>query len=276
MGFSVCTMAYGDFPDLLRKTLTSVLETYKPGQVTDLRIGLNEVGQATKDLVMDMCGNNFLDVPCYVYEPTHNVGKYPLMRRMFYDEKRPIDRLLMWFDDDTYLDKDANTTWWAEVEQTMQNAVVLGAVHQLTQRGNQWRGIQAQPWYNQRKVDANHRFSFATGGWWAARSEFITKWDYPFPEIHHNGGDSILGELLRQQGLSPTKFDRVRCYCESCERKQLPHQPGVVHLNVGGRKGRRGIGRSREVYPWQINNGQSGDHTFHNFSTKIYRYDRGA
>jgi hypothetical protein len=38
-----------------------------------------------------------------------------------------------------------------------------------------------------------------TGGWWVARTAFLQKWDYPFRELQHNGGDVILGELCRQQ-----------------------------------------------------------------------------
>ena len=42
---------------------------------------------------------------------------------------------------------------------------------------------------------------FATGGWWIARREVLAQWDWPWPELKHNGGDCTLGELFYQQGL---------------------------------------------------------------------------
>jgi hypothetical protein len=40
------------------------------------------------------------------------------------------------------------------------------------------------------------------GAWWIADPAFLARWDYPFPELRHNGGDVLLGELCRQQGAS--------------------------------------------------------------------------
>jgi hypothetical protein len=271
--FSVCTVAYGDYPDLLRKTLDSIQDTRPPGLVTDIRIGLNDVSQATFDYVMEYCGNRALDTNCYVYVPPENVGKYPLMRRMFYDQERPLDKLVMWFDDDSYLDPQANHVWWREAEQQGQLAVVMGVVHTIRQRGNQWRGIQTQPWARL-KVHAGHSFRFATGGWWTAKRDFLTEWGYPFWEIHHNGGDSILGELVRHRAAAVSKFKLAKCHCESCLKKPKSHPPGVVHVNVGGRQGRRGLGRKNEVYPWQNFGVRNNDLSYHNFELKIYRFER--
>ncbi len=62
-------------------------------------------------------------------------------------------------------------------------------------------------WYTGRPVDPPYRPSFIQGAWWTADLAALKEWNYPFPELHHNGGDVILGELARQQLWSWKKFN---------------------------------------------------------------------
>jgi len=268
--FSVCIVSYGNHKDLLERSLSSIERTAPSDLILDVRVGINDVSETAREYVMNTFARRFKGIECIVYEPTNNVGKYPLMRRMFYDAKRPLADWIMWFDDDSHLDDSADESWWRATAEKAVNCQVMGAIHTIRQRGMQWQGIQQQPWYGQMKVDEKHKYRFATGAWWTAQSEFITRWGYPFPEIYHNGGDSILGELVRQQRAGLGKFDLLRCHCESCEKKDRPRRPGVVHVNMGGRKGRRGIGKTGEVYPWQSSLTPSTNHQ--NFELKIYRF----
>jgi hypothetical protein len=80
---------------------------------------------------------------------------------------------------------------------------------------------------------------------------FLRKFDYPGKDLYHNGGDSLLGEVIRQQGKLIVDWrEGLHCGCESCQRASggivLPH--GGVKINIGGRKGRRGMGVSDEYY----------------------------
>ena len=66
--------------------------------------------------------------------------------------------------------------------------------------GNQRAIISKQPWYTGKPWPEGYCVRFATGGWWAARLDMLIKHNYPFPDMYHNGGDAILGELAYLQG----------------------------------------------------------------------------
>ena len=155
----------------------------------------------------------------------------------------------MWFDDDSWLASPEDV--WSDLRRyQVSGATVLGSPHRIRQRGRQYEMIRRQPWYTGLPVDAHHRFTFATGAWWVADPLFLRKHDYPFPGLHHNGGDSILGELVRQQRGQILRFPRSVCHCESCGGRQRV-AGGAVHINGGGRAGRRGLGVKQEKYVWE-------------------------
>jgi hypothetical protein len=268
--FSICTVLYGDYPQLAQR----LLDSWKlRAHVQDFRIGLNAVGDKTRKLVETWAKSQVRREPVYVYEAVNadNLGKYPLMRAMFYD--RPLASRVMWFDDDSFLDQSVGVPWWDTVLVSSLQVTQLGAVHQIRQRHMQHAVIRQQPWYTGKPVDDRHLFRFVTGGWWVADSAFIQKWDYPFPALYHNGGDSILGELIRQQsGILVHFTPHIRCHCESCAAKPVLEDMPVAHINVGGRKGRRGIGVTQENYVWADGCTQpSLEHQ--NFDLKVQRYE---
>lgn len=267
--FSVCMLFYGDYPELARRLLESLrVHNY----VQDFRIGLNAIGPETRDLVYTWGRGKSRQTPTRIYEAENfaNLGKYPLMRAMLRDQ--PLAPRTMWFDDDSYLDPTCGLEWWDQAVQVSDDAVQVGAVHSIRQRHHQHTVICQQPWYTGLPVGAKHLYTFATGGWWIAQSEFLLKWDYPFPALHHNGGDSILGELIRQQRQRLVRFSAgTQCHCESCAAKGLRTGVPVVHINVGGRKGRRGLGVTDEQYVWA--DGQAQPSLEHqNFNLRVLRY----
>jgi hypothetical protein len=269
--FSVCATFYGDYPQLAKRLLDS-LSCYCC--VRDFRFGLNAVSEATRSCVEAWALQQHANTPVFLYEEANskNVGKYPLMRQMFTDTRK-IAPKIMWFDDDSYLDETAGSGWWNKINAVSKSHTQVGVIHTLIQRNRQFEVIARQPWYTGEIVNARHRFSFATGGWWVADSSFLLKWDFPFKALYHNGGDSILGELLRQQRKQIATFaGGVQCHCESCARKGLKTGIPVVHINVGGRKGRRGIGVTGERYIWADGNPTPPlDHQ--DFYLKVSRYE---
>jgi hypothetical protein len=272
--FSVCTLLYGDHTDLAKRLLDSLS---KPSKVLDFRIGLNAVSPATYQVVRDWIATNSrrIKTPVYLYEGSNseNLGKYPLMRQMLYDNLRPIGPRVMWFDDDSYLDATSGDSWWHSTLDASNDKTQLGAVHYIMQRGRQHEVIKQQDWYTGKPVNARHRFTFVTGGWWVAQSCFLKKWDYPFWGLYHNGGDSIFGELVRQQAGSLYHFSTgCLCHCESCNKTGIIQNKPVVHINVGGRKGRRGIGVTGENYIWSDGNAQP-DLSHQKFELRISRYE---
>ena len=248
--FTVAALCYGDYPDLADKLLKS-FNTYK--NVLNFKIGLNQVSDRTRELVSLWAIKQMTKASVKVYEPESgaNVGKYPLLRQMLADSD--VAEQFMWFDDDSYLDVDSS--WWDSVYQLSKKHTQIGAVHMIMQRNKQFEVIKQQPWYTGKILNSRHRYTFATGGWWVANTAFLKQWDYPFKELHHNGGDSILGELIRQQdGKLLNAKQLYQCHCESCLKATSGLKSNVVHINVGGRQGRRGIGRTNEYYVWSDGN----------------------
>lgn len=213
--FSVCVLCYGDYPALARRCLGSILRGLDGGAVVDIRVGLNAVVDETRDFVMSSLGeasrSGKLAGSAFVYEPADrtNVLKYPLMRRMFYDDERPIDAShIMWFDDDSCIVEEG-AAWWPLVRDAARFPVMVGDVWSLFFQGKMKEGFKAQPWYTGKpwlKVRGKDGMQFATGGWWAARTSIIQRHNYPWPELQHNGGDCALGELLHQQGHTLQSF----------------------------------------------------------------------
>lgn len=268
--FSVCAVLYGDHPQLARRLLNS-LESH--AYVQDFRLGLNAVCDETKEVVVAWALQQMHRCPVYTYEEDMglNLGKYPLMRQMFRD-RTPADKI-MWFDDDSYLDHTTGVPWWHRIAEHSRGILQLGVPHYIQQRGRQHEVIVRQPWYNNKPVDAKHRYRFATGGWWVADTAFLLQWNYPFPALYHNGGDSILGELIRQQnGSLIHAIEEAQCHCESCAMRGLRTGVPVVHINVGGRKGRRGIGVQNERYVWADGNTKP-PLTHQDFDLRISRYE---
>jgi hypothetical protein len=199
--FSVCALFYGDHPDLASRCLDGLLPSLAPAFVADLRLGANAPCPATLARLRD--AGRGAAVPAYLFLPgpgPRNVGKYPLMRRMFYPpgDPGPLAPLTLWLDDDSYHAAPAD---WPALASAFDDPSVgaVGKAYVITPRGGQAAAVRAQPWYRGRGVGP--RMPFATGGWWACRSDFLGRVDYPFPELHHNGGDVMLGQALHQAGL---------------------------------------------------------------------------
>ena len=261
---SLCFLMYGDFEQLAFGVARS-LRRWGPTPPVDIRIGFNSVSERSKSIVLGALDTYQSDNPAvvgYVWDCPTNCGKYPLMRRMFClddkDDCPALQEYVSWFDDDSVITEEGSyhVSKIADYLKADVNAAQAGCVHLIRQRGYQYEWIQRQPWYTGKEVNQGTKFRFATGGFWVAESAFLVKHDYPFKEIHHNGGDSMLGELIRQQGrsiLEVSSAHSVQCGCESCVKTTARSIHGVranpnLVVNVGGRKGRRGIGVTGERY----------------------------
>lgn len=205
--FTVCVLLFGDYPGLARRCLDSLQRAVDPARVSDFRVGMNAVSEATKEVAYGF-GRSCL-APCHVYQAVDNRNcyKYPLMRRMLHDRERPPADRIMWFDDDSYL-LTADAAWWAKVEKASDQACVLGSIYTMKCpfKPGQQAAIPLLPWYTGQPIAAPYCPQFPTGGWWVARTEILKQWDYPFLDLANNGGDSIFGELCRQQGYSVKAF----------------------------------------------------------------------
>jgi hypothetical protein len=212
LAFNVYVLCYGSYPALARRCLDSIgrrlLVKAEPQLVRRVIIGLNEVSDDTARLVADFSRVVSPLVPVFTFNSPVNRLKYPLMREMF--KMGPIDDVdyLMWFDDDSFLKDDFRFEEGLRPFLEHEHPDMLGARYYMRLVGNQAAWIEAQPWYNQRRVQRGRLVTFITGGWWCLRPSVVTRWGWPPDGITHRGGDVMLGELFRQQDLVLRHFNQ--------------------------------------------------------------------
>lgn len=207
--FHVCALMYGNHHDLASRCLSSIARLAVSPLVGDVRLGLNQVSPQTRTLVHDFSktmADAGVTVHVYRHPANHNNMKYPTMREMFYGKVPLTQDCVMWFDDDSCFTGSDPAGWLTKVAEAMKTATVIGAPYfqRLPWSPDVAAKIAKQPWYT--GMPMNAVVEFATGGWWTAKREFLVTWDYPFSYLWHNGGDRLLGELLRQQRLPVGKF----------------------------------------------------------------------
>jgi hypothetical protein len=230
--FAVNVLLYGDYPRLAARCLDSIVTPdNRFNAISELRIGLNSPGADTIAIVDRIVKSSKFPVTVFAEVSGLNVGKYPLMRKMFYQVPmlESVD-YLMWFDDDSYVvDPDK---FWPLVCEKAPTADVLGSLYYPAYEWSdkEKSAFALQPWFT--GMSLTPRPKFATGGWWVANRKFIERCDYPVKELYHNGGDVLLGEIVRQQNA-----------------KLLSHRKHVaINANESGvesRAVRRGITTSR-------------------------------
>lgn len=204
--FTIGILLYGDYDQLASRCLSSLLSTLSTtSPVADIRIGLNACSDSVKSIVEEWCAlvAVVIAVRIVLYEVhTSPALKYPMMRQMVHDPSDPLADYFMWFDDDSFLRQEAGITWWERIASAMLESELIGEIYTSKMSPGQERWIEQQAWFNpESTAQPGRRFVFCTGGWFTIRSWVLKRFNYPFPELRHNGGDVLLGELVNQQGL---------------------------------------------------------------------------
>lgn len=218
MSLTICVLTYGA-ADPARRCLSSLLQAlhqpYPRDLVREVRVGVNK---GTGGLVGAVRGFAHLcPVPVCVYREQfdNNVGKYPMMRRMFWGPPEELKTShVLWMDDDTVLGIDPKSSWLDRLAAEVVRAEVVGPIYRtsINDKKPYWprsdaqaEEIRKQPWYKGKAF--LERTPFAQGGFWAAQVKFLKKWDFPHKAFRHNAnGDVFLGEIVRQQGLRLNDF----------------------------------------------------------------------
>lgn len=229
--FTIGVLLFDNFPELADRCLRSIANTIRMTDL-NLRVGLNAVNPGIVDWV-----KSWVPADC-IWEYDHNIHKYPLMRQMLHGVK-PVDtEYFMWFDDDSYLegysllDSVKRPYWLQLVEHAMVNSDMIGAIYDMAFAGNQRDWVKAQPWYTGREFLPKLRF--ATGGWWTIRTDLLYRFDYPWKDLDHNGGDALLGELCRQQHLRLNNFrDGVKINADINGRESKAKRRGTSQKPLG-------------------------------------------
>lgn len=223
--FTICVLLYGNHFDLALRCLTPLLQG-GPIPASHLRIGLNAVCPQTRELA-------YQAAPGYVWEFEENQHKYPVMRQMIHGISPICTPYTMWFDDDSYIVQPL-APWLTTVASRMTNADLIGSLYFVSWQGQQRAFVKAQPWYKGKDPAARGHINFATGGWWTIRTDVLYKFNYPWPELDHRGGDAMLGEMCFQQGLRLKHFrDNVKINASSTGKESAAPRRGFNQDPLG-------------------------------------------
>jgi hypothetical protein len=191
-------LAFGPETDYLRRLFRSILERW-PEILPRTRVILAEPDAEMEWFVASTLGTFLNDGLLESITHERNLGKYVLMRRAFYGDDPPPTPWVQWFDADSFVKSTATIGDLADL--LARDADVIGSAHTYRLRGGQGRWATAQPWANGQVVPADQKVSFSVGGWWLARTAALARIDYPWPTLHHRGGDVMLGLAGKLNGF---------------------------------------------------------------------------
>jgi hypothetical protein len=141
----------------------------------------------------------------------NNLGKPAMMRRLFLEP--PIEtEWTIWFDDDSF---PYRADWLQSLEVAIAaqpEAVMFGKEATTHIHAGMVEFIEEAPWYRglpllpPKQSGAAARIEFILGGFWAIKTEWIYKLDWPDRRIVHFEDDYLLGEAIRQNGGTLGRF----------------------------------------------------------------------
>lgn len=203
--FTIMVLMYGNHFPLAKRCLDSIKSFARPEKSFHLRLGLNEVCDQTQRYAG-------LFNPEYMVASPTNRHKYPVLRDLLYAKKVETP-FVMWFDDDSFLTPQAASKhgWLAHIAEKMKDFDFMGASRRIRWQGNQPAWVRAQPWYAGKDPADRDWIKFITGGWWVARTEILYKYNYPWPELDHRGGDTMWGECCFQQDVRVANYNHGVC-----------------------------------------------------------------
>jgi hypothetical protein len=206
---TVYGLCYGTYPELHSRFAASIARNL-PASEADLVIWCNAVGKSSMKELQQLNKE-----PWRIYTQAENTPKYKAMRELFHGQFTPKTPWIVWFDDDSYIDK---SDWWAKTVTYIKkhsDACYIGQpwfVHHLP---GQWEFIQQSSWYRglepeqcptRTKGKTKPGITFVQGAYWWLRTDIMKQLDWPDPRLNHNGGDTLLGEAIRQQQLPRHAF----------------------------------------------------------------------
>jgi hypothetical protein len=197
---TVCVLCYGIYETLAERVLTSLLNNTRREHFK-LRLGLNAVGAATDQVVENLLAQFDVDL---LVRSSVNLYKDPMLRRLVHD--RPIETgWTLWFDDDSYVFRGD----WLEMlscESKLNPAVDMWGKKCFVRGGQKHREfIRAAPWFRGLEPTPDDRpggcrIYFVVGGFWAIRTSWLYRLNWPDPRLLHFGEDYMFGEAMRQNG----------------------------------------------------------------------------
>jgi ADP-heptose:LPS heptosyltransferase len=194
---TIAVLTYGDYTDLVSRCVKSIYDSVDTS-LFKLRLGLNAASSNTHKWVDSWLlpkGN------VQITRSDANIYKYPIMHRMFHDT--PLDtQWVIWFDDDSFV---THMDWLKKLNGVigMENPDVVGKRYFMHLHPGTVQWAQQAKWWRNKPLDTRGGrpiSNFATGGWWAMKTEIIKRLDIPDPRLK-NQGDVEIGICNAQNNL---------------------------------------------------------------------------
>jgi hypothetical protein len=238
--FTICCLFFGHYEELAMRLLRS-LETLRTDpaarqRIGELRLGLNVPSESVVNAVRHYHIKwQESGVETRSFWGDGKKYKYPRMRQMFYE---PVIRseYAMWFDDDSYLDLSpaSGSLWLDRIRQAIDDYQMLGSRYTIDFQGQQREWIKDQWWYRGKDLALRSQISFCQGAWWVIRTKALYELNYPWPELQHNGGDTMLGEAMYQFGWKMKHFrDGVHINADEIGRESKAKRRGFHEDPIG-------------------------------------------
>jgi len=220
---TLCVLMYGDYHDMHKACLDSIIRTTAPARV-QIRVGGNALCPGTRHYLEALHASG--EIHKLYINPT-NDKKYPVMRRMFHDREDPItDKWVLWFDDDTICNRDPK--WFHKlghkiIAEYPRGARMFGDLLYSTFNPTQMAWIVSRPWYkgrnfqmkNRREAPNGNKVFFASGAFWALSTEVMYAAGIPDEQFGHNGGDYMIGEQVWQAGYHTADWNKGKRFVHS-------------------------------------------------------------
>lgn len=234
---TVYVLCYGDYLRLHRRLFDSLVR-HLPKDDARVVVWGNELGSASREYI----ASSLQRFECsWFHAHDGNMPKYKVMRRLWHEnqETAPDTPWILWLDDDTFISKP---DWWNKVKafigshEETQYVGQLWYVHHLP---GQWDFIKEAVWFKgkepemlpTRKGTLKPGVRFATGSYVWLRADTMRQLDWPDLRLNHNGGDTLLGEAVRQQGIPRRHFD-YGVLVNKAKRRGLSEKPAGSDINT--------------------------------------------
>jgi len=210
---TVYALFYGKYFDLHKRLIDSLMKYLPPGEARVV-CWANTVRQETLNELYKL--RDHFGASSMVIDSKENVPKYIAMRKMYHEVAKPDTDWILWLDDDTYIVKK---DWWKRTKDFLQStpdACYVGQKWYVHHLDGQWDFIKASKWFQGLEPELLGTKTpgvmkpgvwFMTGGYVWLRTCLMENLNWPDPRLSHNGGDTLLGEAVRQFGLPRHHYD---------------------------------------------------------------------
>lgn len=221
--FSVIIGAQGDYFEVLKTCLDSLLKGAIQPENFDIIVCGNRLGNKSNDYLMSLYKEKKID---RIILSNQNLNKDPMLR----SAKEIIGTdFILWLDDDT----QSEMGWDLEVNKIIRenpNLNVAGNIYK--DAGNRrkkpyQRFLKKRPWYLGRNSEFQlnfERMPFPVGWCLLMRRSLLDLLDFPDRDMHYKDDDVFLAEICRQYDIRIHDFQKISYLHEKIKSQPIHYR----------------------------------------------------